>query len=174
MTLRIKNKVSSVSGSLLRNHPLCPPLTSARDRVHRLWRAAGFAAPHRASSRLSGAAGGQREASAQTSRLNPPLVRTGGSQEGLRQRHHVVNATRYIHHLAWYSHLRWKKNPQEGSQQQHKMEGRRAVSVLLLHIQRGQRVYFFLLYVTQDFTMCNTDKKCELYTILLKCLERTC
>lgn len=33
---------------------------------------------------------------------------------------------------------------------------------------------FFLLYVTQDFTMCNTDKKCELYTILLKCLERTC
>lgn len=148
MTLRIKNKVSSVSGSLLRNHPLCPPLTSARDRVHRLWRAAGFAAPHRASSRLSGAAGGQREASAQTSRLNPPLVRTGGSQEGLRQRHHVVNATRYIHHLAWYSHLRWKNNPQEGSQQQHKMEGRRAVSVLLLHIQRGQRVYLCSFFCT--------------------------
>lgn len=152
MTLRIKNKVSSVSGSLLRNHPLCPPLTSARDRVHRLWRAAGFAAPHRASSRLSGAAGGQWEASAQTSRLNPPLVRTGGSQEGLRQRHHVVNATRYIHHLAWYSHLRWKNNPQEGSQQQHKMEGskegRRAVSVLLLHIQRGQRVYLCSFFCT--------------------------
>lgn len=70
MTLRIKNKVSSVSGSLLCNHPLCPPLTSARDQVHRLWRAAGFAAPDRASSRLSGAAGGQREASAQTSRLS--------------------------------------------------------------------------------------------------------
>lgn len=88
----------------------------------------------------------------QTSRLNPPLVRTGGSQEGLRQRHHVVNATRYIHHLAWYSHLRWKKNPQEGSQQQHKMEGskegRRAVSVLLLHIQRGQRVYLCSFFCT--------------------------
>lgn len=179
MTLRIKNKVSSVSGSLLRNHPLCPPLTSARDRVHRLWRAAGFAAPHRASSRLSGAAGGQREASAQTSRLNPPLVRTGGSQEGLRQRHHVVNATRYIHHLAWYSHLRWKNNPQEGSQQQHKMEGskegRRAVCAFTAHTARTEGLFmFFLLYVTQDFTMCNTDKKCELYTILLKCLVRTC
>lgn len=148
MTLRIKHKVSSVSGSLLRNHPLCPPLTSARDRVHRPWRAAGFAAPDRASSRLPGAAEGQREASAQTSRLNPPLVRTGGSQEGLRQRHHVVNATRYIHHLAWYSHLRWKNNPQEGSQQQHKMEGRRAVSVLLLHIQRGQRVYLCSFFCT--------------------------
>lgn len=28
------------------------------------------------------------------------------SQDGLHQRHHVVNAARYIHHLTWNGHLR--------------------------------------------------------------------
>lgn len=47
----------------------------------------------------------QREAQPKQPAFHPVTEALGSSQQGLHQRHHVVNATCYIHHLTWNRHL---------------------------------------------------------------------
>lgn len=61
----------------------------------------GSAAPDR----LPEAPRGQREAQPKHPAFHPVAEELSSSQEGLHQRHHVVNTARYVHHSTWNSHL---------------------------------------------------------------------